>query len=184
MSSKRSRPGDGGGTQRHDARAQKRAQFEGPRSHRTLYLALAAVAVIAALVVVALVVIGRGGSSGETIEAQNGKIVLPAAQFQDGKARFYAYDAHGTQVKYFVVADAKGTVHVALDACEVCYPKKLGYKQVGDFMQCNNCGKKFHTERLDTETGGCNPVPVKSSVSGGNVVISASTLDAGVKYFQ
>ena len=176
--------GSDGGTQRDQARARKRAQFEAPRSHTRLYLILAVVAVVVAAAVVAFIVVGRGGSSGDAIAAQGGKITLPAAQFQNGKALFYAYDADGTQVKYFVVADSTGKVHVALDACEVCYPKKLGYKQIGDFMQCNNCGKKFRTDKLDLETGGCNPVPVKSTVEGANLVIAASSLDAGVKYFQ
>jgi uncharacterized membrane protein len=167
-----------------EVRAQKRAQFEAPRSHGKLYLVLAGVALLIVVAAVAAVMSTRSGASGEAVAAQDGKITLPAAQFQGGTARFYAYDAGGTQVKYFVVADTKGRLHVALDACEVCYPKKLGYKQVGDFMQCNNCGKKFLTDKLDQETGGCNPVPVQSAVTGGNVVIAASALDAGVKYFQ
>jgi uncharacterized membrane protein len=170
--------------QRDRVRAEKRAQFQGQRSHGRLYLVLAVVAVIVAAAVVGFVVLGRGGSSGEVVQVQNGQVSLPAAQFQDGTARFYAYDAGDTTVKFFVVTDTKGKVHVALDACEVCYPKKLGYKQVGDFMQCNNCGKKFLTDKLDRETGGCNPVPVQSEVTAGNVVISASALDSGVKYFQ
>jgi uncharacterized membrane protein len=175
---------NGRSPQKDQVRAQKRAQFEAPKSRVRLFVALAAVVVIGAAVVVAVVLTGRGGSGGQSVAAQNGKIVLAAAQFQDGKARFYTYDAGGTQVKYFVVSDPTGKLHVALDACEVCYPKKLGYKQVGQFMQCNNCGKKFKTTQLDVETGGCNPVPVVSTVSGGNVVIETSSLDSGVKYFQ
>ena len=184
-SSKRNTTGNGRPAPQDQAvREQKRAQFEEPRRKTTLHIVLASVALLIVIAAVVAFVTTRGGSSGEAIAAQDGKITLPAAQFQNGKALFYAYDAGGTQVKYFVVADSKGIVHVALDACEVCYPKKLGYKQVGDFMQCNNCGKKFRTNQLDIETGGCNPVPVKSTVSGANVVIAASSLDAGVKYFQ
>jgi uncharacterized membrane protein len=172
------------GSQKDQLRAQKRAQFQAPRNRNMLYLALVALVIVVVAVVAAVVVMGKGGSSGQSVAAQNGKVVLAAAQFKDGKARFYAYDTGGTQVKYFVVSDPSGKLHVALDACEVCYPKKLGYKQVGQFMQCNNCGKKFKTTQLDVETGGCNPVPVVSTVTGGNVVIETSSLDSGVKYFQ
>ena len=171
-------------SQRSRSRAQKRAQFQGAGRRRRLPVILAVAVVAVAAIVAGFVVLGRGASGADVVAVQNGKVVLPAAQFTYGTARFYAYDANGTRVKFFAVADAKGKVHVALDACEVCYPKKLGYKQGGQFMQCNNCGKKFRTDRLDQETGGCNPVPVQSDGAAGNVVISAGDLDAGVKYFQ
>jgi uncharacterized membrane protein len=173
-----------GAARRDGVRAEKRAQFEGPRRRNRPSLILGVVVVVAVAALVGFVVLGRGGSSGEVAPVQNGKIVLSAAQFRGGTARFYAYDAGGIRVKFFVVTDTKGKIHVALDACEVCFPKKLGYKQAGDFIQCNNCGKKFLTDKLNRETGGCNPVPVQSSVIGGDVVISATDLDSGVKYFQ
>ncbi len=128
------RGGDEGGAEaaQHDARAEKRAQFQRPRSRRGLYLALTAVALAVVAGVVVYVVVGRNDSGAATVAAQNGKVVLTAAQFQDHTARFYAYDAAtGTRVKFFVVADEGGTIHVALDACEVCYPKKLGYTRGG-----------------------------------------------------
>jgi uncharacterized membrane protein len=109
---------------------------------------------------------------------------MPMAKVNDGKAHFYTYDASGTTVKYFVLASTDGTVRAALDACEVCYPQKKGYQQSGDAMQCNNCGKTFPSAKINVVTGGCNPIPLKRTVSGDNLVIAASSLQAGQQFFQ
>ena len=109
---------------------------------------------------------------------------MPMSQVNDGKAHFYTYDANGTTVKYFVLASKDGTVRAALDACEVCYPQKKGYHQVGTSMQCNNCGKIFPAAQINVITGGCNPIPLKRTVSGSTLVIAASSLQAGGQYFQ
>jgi len=55
------------------------------------------------------------------------------------------------------VKDKFGTVHVAFDACDVCYEAKKGYKQNGDVMLCLNCGKTFSITSIgiDNTVGGC-----------------------------
>ena len=123
-----------------------------------------------------------GGSTpptATTASSPAGNVTLPVAKVNDGKAHFYTYDANGTTVKYFVLASKDGTVRAALDACEVCYPKKLGYHQAGNSMQCNNCGKTFRSDQINVVTGGCNPIPLKRSVSGSTLTIASSSLQAG-----
>ncbi|GFK95605.1 hypothetical protein NNJEOMEG_03473 [Fundidesulfovibrio magnetotacticus] len=99
-------------------------------------------------------------------------------------AKFYKHDEGGVTVKYFLIKAPDGTVRVALDACDVCYPEKKGYKQQGEFMVCVNCGMKFHVSRVSLVKGGCNPHPVASKVEGDMVVIPKAELAAGVKYFK
>jgi len=99
-------------------------------------------------------------------------------------AKFYKLDVNGTTVKYFVVKAPDGTVRTALDACDVCFPEKKGYKQQGEFMICVNCGQKFHVSRVGMIKGGCNPHPVPNKVEGSDVVISKDDLAQGIKYFQ
>ena len=136
--------------------------------------------------IAAFVVMNRGGgtTATATTASAGGDVTLPVAQMNDGKAHFYTYDANGTTVKYFVLASNDGTVRAALDACEVCYPQKKGYHQAGDAMQCNNCGKIFPSAKINVITGGCNPIPLKRTVSGSDLVITASSLQAGGQYFQ
>ena len=188
MSSKsRNRNSKAASTPSRTVREQKRAQFEGKRSNTKLHVALAAAALIVVAIIAAVVVMNRGGGSpaaATTASSPAGNVTMPIAQVNDGKAHFYTYDANGTTVKYFVLASKDGTVRAALDACEVCYPKKLGYHQVGDYMQCNNCGKKFRSDQINVVTGGCNPIPLTRSVTGSTLTIAASSLQAGAQYFQ
>ncbi len=101
-----------------------------------------------------------------------------------GTAKFYKLDVDGTTVKYFVVKAPDGTVRSALDACDVCFPEKKGYKQDGEFMVCVNCGQKFHVSRVGMVKGGCNPHPLPNTVEGPDVVISKADLAQGLKYFK
>ncbi len=95
-------------------------------------------------------------------------------------AKFYSYDSNGVSVRYFAVKDKQGTVHVAFDACDVCYEAKKGYKQNGDVMQCLNCGKTFSITSIGTENtaGGCWPSFLPMNIDGNNVVITIADLEA------
>lgn len=98
----------------------------------------------------------------------------------DTTATFYSYDSDGVTVRYFAVKDAQGTVHVAFDACDVCYEAKKGYKQVGTEMQCLNCGKQFAITSIGTENtvGGCWPSYLNMHLEGNDVVIQIADLEA------
>lgn len=177
----------GGSAQRAQAttREQKRAQFERPRSRTALHLTLAGVALVAVVAVAAFVLMNRGGgeTATATAAAPGGDVTIPISQVQDGKAHFYSFDAGGTTVKYFVLADQNGKVRAALDACEVCFAQKKGYHQEGDTMVCNNCGKVFPSDQINVITGGCNPIPLDKTISGGQLTITAGSLTQGARYF-
>ena len=98
----------------------------------------------------------------------------------DTTATFYSHDSGGVTVRYFAVKDAQGAVHVAFDACDVCYEAKKGYKQVGTEMQCLNCGKQFTITSIGTENtaGGCWPSYLTMKLEGNNVVIQKADLEA------
>ena len=99
-------------------------------------------------------------------------------------ASFHKIDVDGVTVTYFLVKAPDGTVRSALNACDVCFPEKKGYKQDGEFMVCVNCGQKFHLSRIGMVKGGCNPHPVANTIEGDQVLISKDELAQGVKYFR
>ena len=76
--------------------------------------------------------------------------------------------------------DKFGTVHVAFDACDVCYEAKKGYKQNGDVMQCLNCGKTFSITSIgiDNTVGGCWPSYLPMKIENDTVIIKISYLKA------
>lgn len=187
MSGKQSRKGSGA-TQRTpaSARNEKRAQFEQPKSRTGLHLTIAGIALVALIAVAALVVLNRGGAETATATAAaapGGDVTMPVSQVNDGKAHFYSFDAGGTTVKYFVLADRNGKVRAALDACEVCFAQKKGYTQEGDTMVCNNCGQVFPSDQINVVTGGCNPIPLDKTISGGQLTITTDSLSQGAQYF-
>ena len=174
-----------GGSQQQ-RREEKRAQFEAPKRRTGLHLALAIGALAVVAVVAFVVVSNRNGGEPATATAATatgGDVTMPVSQVNDGKAHFYTYDAGGTTVKYFVLADKTGKVRAALDACEVCYAQKKGYHQEGDTMVCNNCGKVFPSAQINVITGGCNPIPLERSISGDTLTIQTDSLQAGAQYF-
>ncbi|UCF49482.1 MAG: DUF2318 domain-containing protein [Thermoplasmatales archaeon] len=95
------------------------------------------------------------------------------------KASFYSYDANGIDVKYFAVKGTDGEVHVAFDACDVCYNMKMGYQHVGSNMKCINCGNIYSVNSLGTENtaGGCWPSFLPIKVDEGYVIINKSDLE-------
>jgi Membrane iron-sulfur containing protein FtrD-like len=168
-------------------REQKRAQFTGDsstaRSRRPLIVAIAAAVAVAAVAGALLLTRGGGGSEFAQASTVQGKVEIPLAQVSDGKAHFYTYESGGTTVNYFVLQSPDGTIRAAFDACDVCYPYKKGYHQAGNYMQCNNCGRKFRSDKINVLEGGCNPSPLERKVVDGRLVITTTDLEAGARYF-
>jgi uncharacterized membrane protein len=177
----------GGRASRDAVREQKRAEFSGDQKRSPLLWAIPLVLVaIAALV--ALVVV-RGGGDERTYTAASATeggsaVTIPVADVSNGAVHFYASDVGGTEVRYFVVKAADGSLKTAFDACEVCYRAKKGYTQEGNAVRCNNCGRVFPTDSIGVERGGCNPSPIKATTAGDTVTISADQIEAGVRFFQ
>jgi uncharacterized membrane protein len=93
-------------------------------------------------------------------------------------ATFYFYDSNDVSIRYFAVKDSQGNMHVAFDACDVCYEAKKGYKQINDVMHCINCGREFPISSIGTENiaggyidGGCWPSYLPMTIDGDNAVI-------------
>ncbi len=95
-------------------------------------------------------------------------------------AQFHTYNSNGVTVRYFLARGSDGQVHIAADACDVCYDNKRGYKQTGDVMTCNNCGQEFSINSIGTDNiaGGCWPSYIPMSINSGDVIIQNSALDA------
>ncbi|MBC7258371.1 MAG: DUF2318 domain-containing protein [Chloroflexi bacterium] len=117
------------------------------------------------------------------VQAENGVVRLPLATFDDGKAHHYTYVYNGKPLEFFVLKSADGTVRAAFNACDVCYPFKKGYRQEGDEVVCNNCGRRFPADQINVVQGGCNPSPLNRAVDGDMLVIQAEDIAAGIKYF-
>ncbi|MCL5808535.1 MAG: DUF2318 domain-containing protein [Deltaproteobacteria bacterium] len=104
--------------------------------------------------------------------------------FDNGKARHFQYKTtDGIIIKYFIMKSSDGVIRAAFDACDVCWREGRGYTQKGDFMICNNCGRRFPSARINEVSGGCNPAPITRKVEGGKVVIKVENILQGKPYF-
>jgi uncharacterized membrane protein len=101
-------------------------------------------------------------------------------------AKFYTYDSGGTQVRFFTAIGSDGKVHVATDACDVCYNSHKGYRQTGNDMTCNNCGKSFAINNIGSKNtgGGCWPSYIPMKINGDNIEIQKSDLGAKAYMFK
>jgi uncharacterized membrane protein len=175
--------------QDQEIRTSKRAKFvqakpAGKRPPTLWILAGGAV-----LVVALLAWFWRGNSATSAAEAselppvQDGAFRLSAALFEDGQAHFYAHQANGKTIQFFVLKSSDGVIRAAFNACDVCYLDKKGYHQEGDEMVCNACGQRFPSDLINEVRGGCNPSPLERTIEGGEVVIRVDDILAGSNFF-
>lgn len=119
----------------------------------------------------------------ESSSIQGDTFVVPTAEVSDGKAHYYQVEAGGKDILFFVLQSPDGVLRAAFDACDVCYEAKKGYSQEGEFMVCNNCGRRFHASRINEVKGGCNPAPLNRVVEGENLIITMADIAEGAFYF-
>jgi hypothetical protein len=117
------------------------------------------------------------------VAAENGEVKVQLSALQGSTASYFVYHANGKDVKFFVLKASDGTVRTALDACTACNHAKLGYRQNGEAMVCNNCGMSFRSTDVGHITGGCSPIPLENSQDGTTLTVKAKDLEAGVQYF-
>jgi uncharacterized membrane protein len=117
------------------------------------------------------------------VTEQSGDVKIPMANVQDGNAHFYSYAAGGKTVTFFVMKAVDGSIRTAFDACVACNHAKLGYRQEGGLVVCNNCGMGFTPAQIGQVTGGCNPIPVNKTLDGQMLVLKAKDLESGAQYF-
>lgn len=119
----------------------------------------------------------------KSVKAVDGEVHIPLAKVNDGKAHHFVYKTGKKEIKFFVVKSRDGILRAAFDACDVCFPSRKGYSQSGDYMVCNNCGRKFHSTQVNVVQGGCNPAPLMREAQGENLVIRVSDLLPGGRFF-
>jgi uncharacterized membrane protein len=112
-----------------------------------------------------------------------GAVRVSLSEVVGGTARFFTFMVGDKAVEMFVVWTDDNVIRTAFNACDVCYRAKLGYRQDGDVVICQNCGNRFATKKIGAVSGGCNPAPFVASVEGEELVFSAADLAAGLKYF-
>lgn len=111
----------------------------------------------------------------------NGAISIPLSQVSDGDLHRYAAREDGTEVRFLLYQKPDGKVAAVFDACEIC--GSVGFFKGPNGLVCKNCSSPINAQSVGTP-GGCNPIPLRSTVSGEAIVIQEADLRARVKLFQ
>ena len=109
----------------------------------------------------------------KTLVAENGQVRIPLSELTDQSLHFYTADVSGTMIRFLVIHQTNGDYATALDACQIC--GRAGYRQEGQNIICKNCGSSIYAPSIGAR-GGCNPIPAKSTVAGGEVIVDLSAL--------
>ena len=109
-------------------------------------------------------------------------IIIPLERINDKNLHRFVYTTkEGTAIRYIVIKKSETAYGVGLDACDICGPS--GYYQRKDQVICKLCDVVMNTATIGFP-GGCNPVPLRFSISQGNMVIRTQDLDAERKRFK
>jgi high-affinity iron transporter len=153
----------------------RRREWEFQRQRRWSFAA----AIACALVVMALAAdfayarALNAPSPAKMLAARDNQVRIPLAELTDSNLHFYTADMNGTVIRFLVIHKTDGDYAAALDACQIC--GRAGYRQVGQNVICRNCGATIYIPSIG-DKGGCNPIPVKSRVEGGEVIVELSAL--------
>jgi len=138
-----------------------------------------AAAILCSLVVVALAAefayarAMNAPTPAKILVAQNGQVRISLSELTDQSLHYYTADVNGTVIRFLVIHQTNGNYATALDACQIC--GRAGYRQEGQNVICRNCGASIYVPSIG-ERGGCNPIPVKSTVENGEVIVDLSAL--------
>ena len=71
------------------------------------------------------------------------------------------------KLQFVVLRGSDGKVRIAFNTCQACNPSPLAYfVQKGEYLEYQNCGNRFHIDKVGLERGGCNPALVEEKEDG------------------
>ena len=114
------------------------------------------------------------------------QVTVPSAQINDDKLHRYGVhvdDGKGgsTEVRFLLFKKPDGNIVSVADACHICGP--VGFYIGSQGITCKMCASPLVPQSMG-QPGGCNPIPLKSSIGGGEVIIQASDLRALAAVFE
>ena len=114
-------------------------------------------------------------SNDSVSKSTNQDLVIPISEISE-TVKFYPVNVEGTNLEVLSVKAPDGTIRTAFNTCQICYDSGRGYyKQEGNLLICQNCGNQYPMDRVEIESGGCNPWPIfekNKTVTNDSITIS------------
>src|SRR5215469_15893498 len=106
----------------------------------------------------------------------NGQVAVPVSEVSDGELHRYSVTIDNKEIRFLLFKKPDGNVVSVLDACQICGP--VGFYKSGNQIICKNCSAPINAQSMG-QSGGCNPIPLKSAVSGDQILITQADLSTG-----
>lgn len=114
------------------------------------------------------------------------QVTLPTAAINDDQLhRFGVHidDGKGgnVEIRFLLFKKPDGNIVSVADACSICGP--VGFYIGSQGITCKMCASPLNAASMG-QKGGCNPIPLKSTVSSGQLTIQAADLRALAPVFE
>jgi high-affinity iron transporter len=114
------------------------------------------------------------------------QVTVPASQIADDQLhRFGVHvddgNGHSAEVRFLLFKKPDGNIVSVADACQICGP--VGFYIGSQGIVCKMCASPLNAASMG-QPGGCNPIPLKSTLANGQVVIAAADLRAIAPKFE
>ena len=114
-------------------------------------------------------------SPSEDFQIEGKRIFIPLEQVSDGHLHRFSWDNGRGKTVRFIIVQKKGTnFGIGFDACEVC--GNVGYYERKNDVVCNRCDVVMNRNTIGLK-GGCNPIPLRSSIEDGGIVVDTDDLN-------
>lgn len=120
----------------------------------------------------------------EILPNAEGKFIFDVALLRDNKLHRFAYiTAEGKVVRFFLInkREDRDSPVAVFDACMIC--GDMGYIKKDGELICISCNVRIFLPSVG-KSGGCNPIPLKYTYDGKNIIIDVKDVIAGSNYFN
>jgi high-affinity iron transporter len=111
----------------------------------------------------------------------NGQVTIPLSKVSDGDLHRFQAKENGVEVRFFLYQKPDGKIATVFDACEIC--GAVGFYKAGNGVICKNCAAPINPQSVGT-AGGCNPIPLKATLTGDSIMIQEADVAAGSRPFE
>src|SRR3954462_13631366 len=165
------------------SRAEERKQQWRARRERLWMASVYASSFLFILLVTAEFIYAKSSNSlppAASVTFVNDQAAIPLAQVSDGDLHRFVGDVNGTQIRFLVYQKPDASFVAVADACEIC--GAIGFAKGSNGIVCKNCAAPIAPNSVG-QPGGCNPIPLKTTVSNGTLILTRSDLGAVAPYF-
>ena len=119
----------------------------------------------------------------EDAKIENGYVVVPFEQVEDGHLHRFAYvTENDIQIRFIVIKKPNSSAYgIGLDACDVC--GETGYFEKDGQVVCKLCDVVMNIQTIGFK-GGCNPVVIPYEIKDGKILVPLDGLLENEKRFK